>query len=862
MSHSRTKHTLAANPFARSSRLLLIHLIALLLISTSALSAEQKKPVEDDPIVTTSSLTLKLKGHAFGKKTAIFSPDGKHVACASGRIVRVWDAKTGMEVLALKGFQSTIRCIAYTPDGSQLATATYDLDPKMKKQFGVTTLWNVRTGKKIREFRESAKEPSSVSFSPDGKRIITAGLTFDLRVWDVQTGKEIRTLPTKQSHVWYPSSVSYSRDGKLIVAGGSTGLVNPATNRMFGKVKIWDAQSGKELLDLEGHQGTVYTIAISPNAKLIASGSYDQTVRLWDVKKGKEIATLKGHQSYVDSVAFSPDGKFVLSAGGETVRLWDVASGKELMTLREERRSIDSVSFSPDGKRILTAGNDSIVKVWEVSTRKLSAWIADLKSKSATTRLKAVKNLAQAGPKAKAAVVPLFESASTASEEVRDGIGVAIMAIGDVRQKDVPALLAIAMKKRDLVGYGAWYLLQRSEKLAKKNTPELLALLKSKTTPVPRYEIIVMLKKVGADAGKTMPALLNLLKTSEDEQDRDYAWDVLRQLGADLVPTLETFLTGKDVRLRRESLMALSRIGAAGRRAFPVLLERLKKETDPACLNLMEHSLLRWGTTEDVQQVVTALNAKSTEFRKLWEKQTPDAILNACLKSGMLNQGEKVLAAKLGLNPKDSEARYALGVVRFFRAIERLWQTWYRYGLKPKNNGIPFLQLPIAQNPKPEEVSYHVLRRTLDQFHRDLADVDRTLAPVKDNKVKLSLRLAHIHFDLDGDGKPTDQFLDLLKKMMGRAPALLKNNPDFLLRLDRADVSCVRANCHLLMGILDLFLAIDLEPYFNILHAAKNEVGSKVWKLWVIKDSSFSLCSLGIFATHPSMASQKSAKVA
>jgi len=139
-------------------------------------------------------------------------------------------------------------------------------------------------------------------------------------------------------------------------------------------IKLWDVQTGRALQTLTGYSGVVYSVAFSPDGKVLASGNDDKTIKLWDVQTGRTLQTLIGHSSVVFSVAFSPDGK-VLASGSEdnTIKLWEVQTGRVLQTLTGHSNSVLSVAFSPNGK-VLASGSydntypfDNTTKLWDVS---------------------------------------------------------------------------------------------------------------------------------------------------------------------------------------------------------------------------------------------------------------------------------------------------------------------------------------------------------------------------------------------------------------------------------------------------------------------------------------------------------------
>jgi WD40 repeat protein len=136
---------------------------------------------------------------------------------------------------------------------------------------------------------------------------------------------------------------------------------------------LWREYHGEQSR-LRGHKGAVTAVAFSPDDRLLASGSADNTVKLWDAATGKEVRGLDGHEDRVLSVAFSPDGSRLVSASADrTVRLWDTTTGKELLCLKGHDGPVTCVAFSPDGRRIASGAEDKTVRIWNADTGEL-AW--------------------------------------------------------------------------------------------------------------------------------------------------------------------------------------------------------------------------------------------------------------------------------------------------------------------------------------------------------------------------------------------------------------------------------------------------------------------------------------------------------
>jgi WD40 repeat protein/energy-coupling factor transporter ATP-binding protein EcfA2 len=195
---------------------------------------------------------------------------------------------------------------------------------------------------------------SSVSFSPDSKTLASVG--DNIKLWNAETGKEIRTL-TGHDGVW---SVSFSPDRKTLASGGKK------------TIKLWNLETGEEIRTLQAHDNLVSSVSFSPDGNTLASGSWDKTIKLWNVETGKEIRTFRGHdkgdQSVVWSVSFSPDGKTLASNGGQnTIKLWNVETGN-VRTLKGHENSVFSLSFSPNGKILISGGDDRTTRLWHIDT--------------------------------------------------------------------------------------------------------------------------------------------------------------------------------------------------------------------------------------------------------------------------------------------------------------------------------------------------------------------------------------------------------------------------------------------------------------------------------------------------------------
>lgn len=256
------------------------------------------------------------------------------------------------EIFVQMGHSLVVTSVAFSPDGRYIASGSADNTVK---------LWEVSTSREIRTLLGRKSGVSSVAFSPDGRYIVSGSWDKTIKLWDVATGREIRTLV---GHSQAVTSVAFSPDEKYIVSGSGDKTI-----------RFWDISTGREIRTLADHTKEVTTVAFSPDGKYVASGSRDKTIKLWDVATGMEIKTFAGHLNAVTSVAFSPDGRYIVSGSYGTVKIWEVSTARTLKTFtgsqRYQNKEIESVGFSRDGKYVLSASIRSLeenLQIWEVRT--------------------------------------------------------------------------------------------------------------------------------------------------------------------------------------------------------------------------------------------------------------------------------------------------------------------------------------------------------------------------------------------------------------------------------------------------------------------------------------------------------------
>ena len=271
-------------------------------------------------------------------------------------------AMSNPELVFNVGHSDWVNSVCYSPDRKYVVSGADDK---------TINIWEIETGRCIRTLEEHTSSVTSVVYSPNGKYVASGSGDGTIKLWEVSSGSCVKTL---EEHTGSVTSVVYSPDGRYVVSGSRDKTI-----------KVWEVATGVCIKTFEGHTGDVYSVAYSPDGKYIASGSFDHTIKLWEVSSGSCVKTLEEHTSSVTSVVYSPDGRYLVSGSRDkTIKVWGVATGVCIKTCEGHTGGVHSVAYSPDGKSIASGSFDDTIKLWEVSS---GSCVKTLKAKMVVTSL-------------------------------------------------------------------------------------------------------------------------------------------------------------------------------------------------------------------------------------------------------------------------------------------------------------------------------------------------------------------------------------------------------------------------------------------------------------------------------------------
>ena len=293
-------------------------------------------------------------GHLYSVDSLSFSPDGTTLVSASAQsgTVKLWDIRTGNAVDLRH--TDIVRSLSFSADSTILASG--GLDDAVK-------LWDITTGINIDTLGHT-NYVGFISFSSDGKTL--ASLSDRAHLWDVTTGQNITIFQGARGL----SYMSFSPDGTILAAGFRDGTI-----------RLWDVTTNTNIRTLNAHKDSVYSVSFSPDGSTLASGSANlsgfSSIKLWNVATGQNIKTFDSEQrggtvdfthGITGAVAFLPDDTILAYMSSIGIKLLDVTTEANLATFTH--RAIRSMAISPDGKILASGGHDRepIIKLWDVTT--------------------------------------------------------------------------------------------------------------------------------------------------------------------------------------------------------------------------------------------------------------------------------------------------------------------------------------------------------------------------------------------------------------------------------------------------------------------------------------------------------------
>ena len=310
------------------------------------------------PVQPQQNTLFICRGHKSRVTALAWSPDGKQLASASfDKLVRLWDGANGNSLFIYRGHAAHINALAWSPDGRRVASASDD---------GTVQVWEAPGGNLLFTYRGHSAAVTALAWSPDGLQLASGGEDKTVQVWRVNS-----TTPTNtfKGHTEKINALAWSPDGRRIASGG-----------VDKKVLVWEAgkeyrsgllsyliPSSRNQLTYSGHTGIITSLAWSRDGRRIASTSADRTVQVWDALSGKRGFLNRNRSASVNAVSWSPDSRHLaFGSNDKTVQVWDALSNKFITTYLGHIKSVTAVCWSPFPDRVASAGVDYTIQVWRV----------------------------------------------------------------------------------------------------------------------------------------------------------------------------------------------------------------------------------------------------------------------------------------------------------------------------------------------------------------------------------------------------------------------------------------------------------------------------------------------------------------
>jgi WD40 repeat protein len=310
-------------------------------------------------------------------RTGIAPPSGP---TQSINFLEYWKADA-REVKTFLGHSQGVWAVAYAPDGQTLASGGLDR---------LVRIWDIETGRLLRSLRGHTDDIRAILFTADGQTLITGSEDRTIRFWNPKTGEPTKLLFTRYDHS--VCSLSLSPDGLMLARGSHN-----------KDIKIWEVTTGTELMTLLGkdaydHHWSV-CVAFSPDGIHLASGNDIGKIRLWEVlPNGEEKLLHDGHWQeipddsteqrgyfveddggfqkamdyWIGAMTFTPDGKILITGSRDTtIKFFEMPQLNEIRTLRGHQGWVRALAVSPDGRVLVSGSDDHTIRFWDIATGRL-----------------------------------------------------------------------------------------------------------------------------------------------------------------------------------------------------------------------------------------------------------------------------------------------------------------------------------------------------------------------------------------------------------------------------------------------------------------------------------------------------------
>lgn len=302
--------------------------------------------------------------------TLQFSPDGKTIAVGKYQWIEVWDIETQQLIHTYEPHASAVRCLTFSRDGKTLFAGG-----GLAAQSGELRIWDVASEELLNTLEIHADTIESIAISPDETKLLTASMDEYSAILNIAQEAEVgnETTTWLSQHVGRVLCALYHPDGTYFATGSEDKTI-----------KVWHPENHTVLVNFDGNDDAVYSLAYAAGDELIVSGSADNTIRSWRVTiggtsgpeayTGALVREYNGHQGPVYSVdcGMWNNQEIIASGSADTsVIIWNLRSGNRRRTFDESTDAVYAVQLSPNGRLVAAGGRDGVVRIWHIGNSQL-----------------------------------------------------------------------------------------------------------------------------------------------------------------------------------------------------------------------------------------------------------------------------------------------------------------------------------------------------------------------------------------------------------------------------------------------------------------------------------------------------------